>query len=97
MKKDDILVFQDENANYCFIVGTSDPEKAEKALRRTEKSWFGPVEERDLNSEIEKPLDFSKFEPTTLYIRGDKITWDKNELQGQGRIAVREGFIASLS
>ena len=34
--KNKTYVFQDENAMYCFIVGTSNPIVAEKALREQE-------------------------------------------------------------
>lgn len=94
MKKD-IYVFQDDNANYCFIVGTDDPIIAEKALREQEDQWYGPENERI--SDLEKPLDFSKFDPTKLYIRGEIIHWDKNLFSGmRGRIAERDGFAAPL-
>lgn len=93
--KDNITVFQDDNAMYCFIVGTADPVIAEKALREQENVWYGAESER--TSELEKPIAFTKFDPTKLYIRGEAIHWDKEALPvGKGRIAVRDGFVAPL-
>jgi hypothetical protein len=63
----DIHVFQDEDANYCIITGTSDRKEAEAALRRQEEEWFGPLEKRNFDDAMEKPFDFDKFSPATIY------------------------------
>ena len=57
----EIHVFQDENADYCVIVGTADRAQAEAALRKQEDEWFGPLEGRDPDSEIEKPMSMDGF------------------------------------
>jgi hypothetical protein len=95
--KDHILVYEDENATHCFIVGTGDPVAAEKALRAEENVWFGEDESK-WAGEIEKRLPFDNFFPTTFLIRGECMTWeDGPEMQpGRGRIAKRPGFIAPL-
>lgn len=90
-----ITVFQDDNANYTFIMGTSDPFKAEKELRKQENTWYGVEKER--TSEFEKPLDFNTFYPVTLYSRGEFVHWDKEALpKGRGKIAERDGFMAPI-
>lgn len=91
-----INVFEDDNANFCYIVGTKDPKEAEAALREQENLWFGDDESK-WDGEIEKRMDFNEFYPVTFYIRGQYIVTVKEEIPiSKGRIAEREGFLASL-
>jgi len=92
-----INVFQDDDANYCYIVGTSDPKEAEEALRKQENIWYGDDERKWDASIGEKRMSFDDFSATDFYIRGERISTEKEELQGRGRIAKREGFIAPLN
>jgi len=91
-----IQVFEDDNAMFCYIVGTTDEKEAEAALRAQENIWFGDDESK-WDGGIEKRIPWSDFGHATFYIRGENITIEKEELPPKrGRIAVREGFIASL-
>ena len=90
----DIQVFQDDNASYCFIVGTSDEKEAEAALREQENVWFG--EDESEWRDFEKRMDFADFGRMTFYIRGERIAFNREELPGRGRVAIREGFLAPL-
>ena len=57
---EEIYVFEDEDANWCVIVGTNDIKKAEKALRETEIEWYGENHE-------EEPLLIDDFYPATIF------------------------------
>lgn len=97
MSKQQILVFQDDNANYCFIVGTSDEKEAEAALRAQENVWYGDDESK-WDGTIEKRMSFSEFSPTKIYSRGEFVSHDREALpKGRGRISVRDGFIAPIN
>jgi hypothetical protein len=94
MKK--ITVFQDENASYCFIIGTHDPEAAEAALRKQEEFWYGSDESK-WDGRIEKRMPFDAFYSMSFAIRGEQIGWHGHDLPpGKGRVAIREGFMAPL-
>ena len=96
MKNNIIYVFQDDNANYCFIVGTADAGEAESALRLQERVWYGEDESK-WNGTTEKRMPFDIFYPTKIYSRGEFVSPVRAELpKGRGRIAERDGFMAPL-
>lgn len=91
-----IHVFQDENATYCFIIGTSNAQDAENALREAENEWYGDDESKWEG--LERRMKFSEFQPTKLYQRGEHIHWNKEELPTKrGRISVTDGFVAAIN
>lgn len=90
MKK--IFVFQDENADYCVIVGTFDTKLAKKALRAQEEEWGCD------------PEPWDKFEKTYIYHgkKGgeDGYYWgDKHPSKyfDDGMWVTEQGFVAPLN
>lgn len=95
MKKN-ITVFQEENAIACYILGTTDPIEAEKALREQENIWYGDDESK-WDGTIEKRMNFDDFSPRTFYIRGEHIAENAEDLpKKKGNYGKKEGFIAFL-
>lgn len=86
----------DDNALFCFIIGTADPVEAEKALRAQEDIWYGTDEGKW--SDLEKRLSFSDFGACTFRIRGEFMSWENGpELPPKkGRVTTREGFVTAL-
>lgn len=92
-----IFVFQDEDANYCVIVGTADIKKAEKALRDQEEEWYG-------KEHPEEPIPVDDFQAAVIYYGTAKVGgedfyyWGDNpqDVFVGGKYETEEGFIASL-
>ncbi len=92
-----IFVFEDEDANYCVIVGTKDIKKAEIALRAQEEEWYGKDHE-------EEPIPIENFRPVVIYSGTAKeggedfYYWGENPQDKfvGGKFETEEGFIASL-
>ncbi|MDZ4227861.1 MAG: hypothetical protein U1E54_01305 [Candidatus Levybacteria bacterium] len=93
--KENIIVFTDEDANYCVIVGTDDRGEAEKALREQEEEWYGKDHE-------EKPIPMEDFYSADIFY-GEKNGEDyyywghepKKHFDG-GKVEILEGFVANL-
>jgi len=93
----DIFVFEDEDANYCVIVGTKNIKKAEKALRKQEEEWYG-------KNHKEKPIPIEDFTGATIYYGTAKVGgedfyyWGENpqDMFVGGKFETEYGFIASL-
>jgi hypothetical protein len=97
-----ISVFQDENANYCVIVGTDDRVEAEAALRKQEDEWFGPLAQRDPDNELEKPMNMDDFVAGDIYhgtYKGEECHYwgdDPAAYFDGGKYTTEPGFIAPL-
>ena len=86
----------DDNGDYCVIVGISDINEAEKALRRTEREWYG-------QEHTEPPLAIEDFSAADIY-HGTKngedcYYWGNNDPAiyfDNGKYERERGFIASL-
>ena len=92
---EEIYVFEDEDANWCVIVGTNDIKKAEKALRETEIEWYGENHE-------EEPLLIDDFYPATIFY-GKQKNGEDGYYWGQepheffeGKYEKEDGFICNL-
>ena len=99
MKKN-ILVFQDENAQFCVVVGTNDLIEAETAVRNQEDEWYGKDHE-------EKPIPMEYFYPAYIYYGKSDETqggdgeeqyyWgDKPDAYFKGKYTKEDGFVANL-
>ena len=95
-KEKEIFVFQDENANYCVIVGTDDRAVAEKALRDQEDEWYGKDHE-------EKPIPFDNFGSADIYFGKSKKNGEEQYYWGEnpkdyfdGDYTTENGFVAGL-
>lgn len=86
-----IFVFQDENADYCVIVGTFDVKKAKKALREQEEEWGCD------------PEPWNRFDKTYIH-HGKKdgedgYYWGSEEPSkyfDDGKFVTERGFVAPL-
>ncbi len=91
----EIIVFMDDDANYCVIVGTEDRDEAEKALRETENEWYG-----DNHEEAPIPIDdfymadiyYGELNGEPFYYWGpkEKIKFPEHSYE------LLPGFVASL-
>jgi hypothetical protein len=97
MEEKKILVYEDDDANWCIIVGTNDRDKAEKALRETEDEWYG-------KPHMEESMLMDDFSAATIYCgtknkQEDTYYWgDKpEEWFDDGKFTTEDGFIAPLN
>lgn len=95
-KEKNIQVFEDEDATYCVIVGTSDLKEAEEALRKQEIEWYGENHE-------EEPIPIEDFGKADIYL-GTKNGEENFHYWGdepekffdKGKYETLEGFITYL-
>lgn len=94
-KGEQVIVFQNESADYCVIVGTDDKGEAEKALREQEEEWYGKDHE-------ERPIPMDDFYSADI-LYGEKDGEDyyywgrhpKPHFDG-GKVEILAGFVANL-